>query len=60
VHWFQAASEVGYIFNVHVTDYDKALGSSGRLYLDPEGEKLSGGLVRAPKMTSAECHKKYG
>ena len=24
------------------------------------GEKLSGGLVKAPKMTSAECHKKYG
>jgi hypothetical protein len=60
VHWFSAASEVGYIFNVHVTDYDQKLGSSGRLYLDPEGEKLSGGLVRAPKMTSAECHKKYG
>ena len=22
--------------------------------------KLAGGLVKAPKMTSAECHKKYG
>jgi hypothetical protein len=28
--------------------------------LDPAGEKLAGGLVKAPKMTSAECHKKYG
>jgi hypothetical protein len=44
-----------------VTDYDKNIGGgSGRLYLDPQGEKLSGGLIKAPKMTSAECHKKYG
>ena len=34
--------------------------SSGRLYLDPDGEKVKGGLIRAKKMTSAECHKKYG
>ena len=41
--------------------YDKTIKeTSGRLYLDPEGEKLSGGLIKAPKMTSAECHKKYG
>lgn len=61
VHWFKAESEVGYIFNVHITDYDKELGTgSGRLYLDPEGEKLSGGLIKAAKMTSNECHKKYG
>jgi len=30
------------------------------LYLDPEGEKLAGGLLKAPKMSSADCHKKYG
>jgi hypothetical protein len=60
IHWFKAASETAYIFNVHVNDYVKDLPSSGRLYLDPEGEKVSGGLVRAPKMTSAQCHKKYG
>ena len=41
--------------------YDKTIKeSSGRLYLDVEGEKLAGGLVKAPKMTSADCHKKYG
>ena len=44
-----------------VIGYDKTIKeSSGRLYLDPQGEKLSGGLVKAPKMTSTECHKKYG
>jgi hypothetical protein len=61
IHWFLAESEAAYIFNVHVIGYDKTIKeSSGRLYLDVEGEKLSGGLIKAPKMTSAECHKKYG
>ena len=61
IHWFEAVSETAYIFNVHVTDYDKNIKeSSGRLYLDVEGEKLSGGMIKAPKMSSAECHKKYG
>ena len=60
IHWFQSESDASFIFNVHVTDYDKALTSSGRLYLDPDGEKIAGGLIKAPKMTSGECHKKYG
>lgn len=61
VHWFKAQSDVGYIFNVHVIGYDPTIkGNDGRLYLDPDGEKLAGGLVKAPKMSSADCHKKYG
>lgn len=60
VHWFQCQSEAGYVFNVHVNDYIAGGESSGRLYLDPDGEKLKDGLIKAPKMTSAECHKKYG
>jgi hypothetical protein len=61
IHWFQSESEAAYIFNVHVIGYDpKIKESSGRLYLDVEGEKLAGGLVKAPKMSSAACHKKYG
>ena len=61
IHWFKVTSDVGYIFNVHVIGYDKTIKeASGRLYLDPDGEKLSGGTIKAPKMTSDECHKKYG
>jgi hypothetical protein len=61
VHWFKATSETAYIFNIHVIGYDpKIEGSSGRLYLDPEGEKVKGGLILAKKMTSRECHQKYG
>jgi hypothetical protein len=61
VHWFQCSSDTGFIFNAHVIGYDPTIKEpSGRLYLDPEGEKLAGGLIKAPKMTSGECHKKYG
>jgi hypothetical protein len=53
--------DVGYIFNVHVIGYDPRIeGSSGRLCLDPDGERLSGARIKAAKMTSDECHKKYG
>jgi len=61
IHWFKATSEAAYIFNVHIDGYDPDIKDrSGRLYLDPEGEKLAGGLVKAKKMSSEECHKKYG
>jgi hypothetical protein len=61
VHWFTALSDSGFVFNLHFTGYDPTItGSSGRLYLDPEGEKLSEGRIKAKKMNSAECHKKYG
>lgn len=61
IHWFRALSDKGFVFNVHVIGYDPAIQeSSGRLYLDPDGEKLGGGLIRAKKMTSSDCHKKYG
>ena len=61
IHWFKSISDTAFIFNVHVIGYDPTIkDNSGRLYLDVEGEKLAGGLVKAPKMSSAECHKKYG
>jgi hypothetical protein len=61
IHWFKSLSDAAYIFNVHVIGYDPEIkGNAGRMYLDPAGEKLSGGLIRAPRMSSEECHKKYG
>lgn len=61
VHWFQALSDTGFVFNVHVVGYDPTIqAESGRLYLDVDGEKLGGGLIRAKKMTYAECHRKFG
>jgi hypothetical protein len=61
IHWFTCQSETGFIFNAHLMDYDPTIKeATGRLYLDPEGEKVEGGLIRAKKMTSKDCHKKYG
>lgn len=61
IHWFQCNSDTGYIFNLHYNGYDPTIKNpSGRLYLDPEGEKLKDGLIKAKKMTSGECHKKFG
>ena len=61
VHWFEALSDKGFVFNVHVGPYDPTLqGSTGRLYLDPDGEKVAGDLIKARKMSVTECHRKYG
>ena len=61
VHWFKALGKSGFIFNIHVIGYDPAFKlPTGRVYLDPEGEKTTGGLIVAKKMSSDECHKKYG
>ena len=58
VHWFKAESDEGYIFNIHVLGLNG--GSSGRVYVDPNGEKLSGGRIRARKLGAAEATKLYG
>jgi hypothetical protein len=61
VHWFQAKSDTGFIFNIHVMGYNKESNKTpARVYVDPQGEKVKGGLIQAKKMSSAECHKKYG
>jgi hypothetical protein len=61
VHWFTAESETAFIFNVHVTETDPGNPKKpGRVYVDPMGEKLSGGLIKAPKITYGEVNRKYG
>jgi hypothetical protein len=61
VHWFTAASDTGFIFNIHVMGYNRETNKvPARVYVDPQGEKVKGGLILAQKMTSAACHKKYG
>jgi len=61
VHWFKATSEKAYIFNLHILGYNpENKKPTGRVYVDPEGEKTAGGLIVAKKISSSECHKKYG
>ncbi len=58
VHWFRATSQTGFIFNIHVLRLDA--GRTGRVYIDPDGEKLSGGRIRARKIKLTEAYQKYG
>lgn len=58
VHWFKTESDEGYIFNIHILGLNA--GSSGRVYVDPKGEKISGGRIRARKIGAAEATNLYG
>ncbi len=61
VHWFTAESETAFIFNVHVTETDPGNPKPpGRVYVDPAGEKLAGGLIKAPKVTYGQVNRMYG
>lgn len=61
VHWFQALSDEAFIFNLHVMDVnpDGKL-STGRVYIDPLGEDLAGGLKRARLINFKEANQRYG
>jgi hypothetical protein len=61
VHWFKAASDTAFIFNVHIMGYNpESTKTPNRVYVDPEGEKVAGGLIVAKKISSKQCHEKYG
>jgi hypothetical protein len=60
VHWFKATSETAYIFNIHVLNVDPTIKRSGRVYIDPDGEKISQGRIKADKLQSAEAFRRYG
>jgi hypothetical protein len=61
VHWFRAVTEPAFIFNIHVLDVspESKLGT-GRVYLNPKGEKLEGNLIRAPRVAYKEAHRLFG
>ncbi len=58
VHWFKTTAEQGYIFNIHVLNLNN--GTSGRVYIDPNGEALDDGSIRARKLSAAEATNLYG
>lgn len=60
VHWFEALEEGSYILNIHVLGLVPGVPATGRVYLDPQGEQLADGLIRARKIGYAECNKLYG
>ena len=61
VHWFEAISETAFIFNIHVLNVSPGKGeSTGRVYLDPKGEKVADGLIRAKRLEHKQAHELYG
>lgn len=61
VHWFQAESEQAFILNLHVLDVNpQGTQATGRLYLDPQGERLADGTIRAPRISYQEANRRYG
>lgn len=61
VHWFTAESPTAFLFNVHVFDYNpENPNTAGRVYVDPMGEKVSGGLIKAPKIDYGQANKLFG
>jgi len=60
IHWFEAQSEPAFIFNIHVLDIRPGSDlPTGRVYLDPDGERLAGGLIKAPRVGYKEINKRY-
>ena len=61
IHWFTATSETAFILNIHVLDVRPGSEApTGRVYVNPNGEKLSGGLVRAPRLGYKQAHDMFG
>ena len=62
VHWFtNLAKEPGFVFNIHVVDTNPENPKKpGRVYVDPQGEKIAGGLIKAPKISYGKVNQLYG
>ena len=61
VHRFAAESDDASIFDAHVIGLNAGNDKvSGRASIDPSGEKVAGGLVRAPRITHAEASQQLG
>ncbi len=58
VHWFKAKSDGAFIFNIHVMSVKP--GRTGRVYIDPNGEPISGGRIRAKKIDHKQANELYG
>lgn len=61
VHWFEAETEPAYIFNIHVLNVSPASKlPTGRVYVNPNGEQLADGLIRAPRIGYKEANRLFG
>lgn len=61
IHWFTALNGPAFIFNIHVLNLrpDSKI-RNGRVYIDPTGEKMRGGMIRAPRITRRKSIRLFG
>lgn len=61
IHWFKAITEPAFIFNIHVLNVTPgSKRRTGRVYVDPKGEKVAGGLIRAKRIGYKDAKRIYG
>jgi hypothetical protein len=60
IHWFEALSDSAFVFNIHVDGLKSNPKSPGRVYVDPNGEKIEGGKIRAKILDHDQTTKLYG
>ncbi len=61
VHWFKSTTDAAFIFNIHVLNVDPKSGKrTGRVFIDPNGEKLAGNKIKARRISGDEAEKLYG
>ncbi len=60
VHWFEALTDSAFVFNIHVMGLPGTRKNSGRLYVDPNGEKIEGGRIRGRLLDHDAATKLYG
>ena len=61
VHWFTAESETAFLFNIHILGYNPENDRvPTRVYVDPQGERVSGGLIKAAKISHDQANQRYG
>ena len=61
IHWFQSLTDQAFIFNIHVMNVRPGNEApTGRIYLDPKGEKLKDGTIRAKLLDYDDANKLYG
>ena len=62
LHWFTHILDTPpFLFNIHVNDTNpENPNPPGRVYVDPMGEKIAGGLIKASKITYGKVNPMYG
>ena len=61
IHWFRALTEPVFMFNIGVYPLNPKVETTGRDYIDPNnGESLSNGSIRVPRITGEKAYEIYG